>query len=125
MLQCIPTLFFLVIDQIPLDVKYKTEECNIRLLGSEFPYGFEYLNEPLSLVVTPLTERCFLSLTMSLKNYSCGTPFGSSGTGKTETIKELAKVSVMEMENYYYSTHARMGKCNLFVLYRINIQMVY
>lgn len=81
-------------------MKYETEEYNISLLGSEFPYGFEYLSEHVSLVMTPLTERCFLALTMALKQYSCGAPLGYSGTGKTETVNELAKVGIIFTMSY-------------------------
>ena len=86
-------MFHLIVDQLPLDMNYETEYYNIQLLGSQFPYGFEYLSEKASLVVTPLTERCFLTLTMALKQYACGVPYGYNGTGKTEIISELAKVS--------------------------------
>ncbi|EDO49395.1 predicted protein, partial [Nematostella vectensis] len=58
---------------------------------SSFCYGYEYLGPSSRLLVTPLTRRCFLSLTTALRAFKCGTTLGPDGTGKTETIRELSK----------------------------------
>ncbi|XP_028405416.1 dynein heavy chain domain-containing protein 1-like isoform X2 [Dendronephthya gigantea] len=79
-------------DTIPLDMKYEFGGYDLVLLGSKFPYGFEYMSERASLILSPLTERCFMTLSLALQQYSCGTLIGFNGSGKTETIKELGKL---------------------------------
>ncbi|CAH2350425.1 dynein heavy chain, cytoplasmic [[Candida] railenensis] len=61
----------------------------VRQSQVEFNYGFEYLGVPDKLAYTPLTNRCFLSLTQALGQKLGGSPFGPAGTGKTESVKAL------------------------------------
>ena len=66
-----------------------TKECNILMLDACFSYSFEYLGNPQRLVHTPLTDKCFLTLTQSMWMGMGGNPYGPAGTGKTESVKAL------------------------------------
>ena len=52
------------------------QQLSIHMANAQFYYSFEYLGVQDKLVQTPLTDRCYLTMTQALEERLGGSPFG-------------------------------------------------
>lgn len=75
-----------------LHIKLDGENCTIKVFNSEIEYGYEYVGLQDNYIVSPVTERMYISLANSIDDRKPFILYGLHESGKKDTLLSFAKI---------------------------------
>ncbi len=75
-----------------LHIKLDGENCNLRVFNMEFEYGYEYVGLQNNFIVSPFTERIYISFANCVDEKKPFLLYGLPESGKKETLHSFAKI---------------------------------
>lgn len=95
--------------QLRADWKSDADQCAIQMMDTTMLYQDEFLGCKESLVVTPLTSRCYVTIFQSLSMQLGVATLGSSAAGKTTVIKDIGRTLGQYVVVVNCSSHLGVG----------------